>query len=169
MKEYFTSSAELQTGEIADDFTYYFALSEQVPSSVGLGVLVNTDQRVLASGGYILQIMPNIKEETIEHLETIIKGLPPVSKMIADGLTPEDILHKLADGTETLLSKYPISYECHCSKEGFTRSLSALDDQTLDELIHEDGQAEIECHFCHTKYVFSKEELSQIKKDRKSS
>jgi molecular chaperone Hsp33 len=167
MKDYFTSSSELQTGEIGDDFTYYFALSEQTLSSVGVGVLVDTDQSVLASGGYILQLMPDVSEKTIEKIEDIIAHIPPMTKLIQEGKTPEDILHILADGTEVILDKHPVSYTCHCSKKRFEKSLSALDDDTLHQLIHEDGQAEIECHFCHKKYLFSKEELEQIRLNRK--
>ncbi|MBU1093910.1 MAG: Hsp33 family molecular chaperone HslO [Firmicutes bacterium] len=164
MKEYFTSSSELQTGEIGDDFTYYFTKSEQTPSSVGVGVLVNVDYSVLASGGYILQLMPNVTEETISSLEGIISALPPMSSLIKDGKTPEEILTLLAQGTEEILKKTDISYTCHCTKYGFSKSLSALDDETMNTLIHEDGQAEIECHFCHKKYLFSKYELLDIKK-----
>jgi len=167
MKDYFTSSSELQTGEIGDDFTYYFALSEQVPSSVGVGVLVDIDQHVLAAGGYILQLMPNVKEETIEKIESIVQGIAPMSTLIQEGKSPEDILSILANGTEQILEKHPISYRCHCTKDGFARSLSALDDQTLHDLIHEDGEAEIECHFCRKKYLFHKEELEHIRASRK--
>lgn len=167
MKDYFTSSSELQTGEIGDDFTYYFALSEQVPSSVGVGVLVDIDQTVLASGGYILQVMPECQEETLVFLESLIPKLPPMSTLIQEGKTPEEILNLLANGTEQILSKHEISYTCHCSKDGFARSLSALDDPTLDSLIHEDGKAEIECHFCKKQYVFDKKELEEIKITRK--
>ena len=105
MKEYFTSSSELQTGEIADDFTYYFALSEQIPSSVGLGVLVNTDQSVLASGGYILQLMPDASEEVITRLESVISNIKPISTLIHEGKTPEDIISILSDGTSQILDK----------------------------------------------------------------
>ncbi len=167
MKDYFTSSSELQTGEIGDDFTYYFALSEQIPSSVGVGVLVDIDQTVLASGGYILQVMPECQEETLVFLESLIPKLPPMSTLIQEGKTPEEILNLLANGTEQILSKHEISYTCHCSKDGFARSLSALDDPTLDSLIHEDGKAEIECHFCKKQYVFDKKELEEIKITRK--
>jgi molecular chaperone Hsp33 len=167
MKDFFTSSSELQTGEIGDDFTYYFAKSEQTPSSVGVGVLVNTDQRVKASGGYILQVLPNASEETIEQLEGIIGHLPAISTLIDHGQTPEDILSILSSGTEEILKIQPIFYKCHCSKEGFKKSLSTLDDQTLHSIIHEDGQAEIECHFCKKKYLFSKEELIDIRKNKK--
>ncbi|MDY0294884.1 MAG: Hsp33 family molecular chaperone HslO [Acholeplasmataceae bacterium] len=167
MKDYFTSSSELQSGEIGDDFTYYFVLSEQVPSSVGVGVLVDTDQHVLSAGGYILQLMPEVKEETIQTIENIIATIKPMSTLIQEGKAPEDILNLLASGTEQILEKHPISYSCHCSKDGFARSLSALDEKTLHELIHEDGQAEIECHFCHKKYLFSKSELETIQQSRK--
>lgn len=167
MKDYFTSSSELQTGEIGDDLTYYFVISEQTPASVGVGVLVDIDQSVLASGGYILQVMPACTEETITKVEALISKLPPVSSLIQSGKTPEDILTLLASGTEQILTKKDISYTCHCSKSGFARSLSALDEETLHSLIHEDGQAEIECHFCKTKYIFSKEELIDINIKRK--
>ena len=167
MKEYFTSSAQLQTSEIADDFTYYFALSEQVPSSVGLGVLVNVDQSVLASGGYILQLMPQVSEETVSHLERVIQNLPPITTLIHDGKTPEEILNLLSDGTHQILDKKPLSYTCHCSKEGFSKSLAALDQETMNDLIYEDEGAEIICHFCHKKYHFTKSELEDINNQRK--
>ena len=166
MKNFFTSSSELQTGEIGDDFTYYFAKSEQTPSSVGVGVLVNVDQKVKASGGYILQVLPNASEETISHLEEIIAHLPAISTLLDKGNTPEQILSILSSGTEHILTKQPISYQCHCSKEGFAKSLSTLADQTLHSIIHEDGQAEIECHFCKKKYNFSKEELIVIRENK---
>lgn len=168
MKDYFTSSSELQTGEIGDDFTYYFALSEQTPSSVGVGVLVNPDQTILASGGYILQLMPNTTDDVITKIEQIISTIPPMSTLIHEGKTPHDILHILASGTEQILKEQPISYTCRCSKEGFARSLSALDENTLHELIHEDEKAEIECHFCKKTYIFSKDELEDIRLKRKT-
>jgi molecular chaperone Hsp33 len=163
MKDYFTSSSELQTGEIGDDFTYYFAVSEQTPSSVGLGVLVDTNQSVLASGGYILQVMPDASEETISYLESLIQSLSPVTQMIHEGKKPEDILSILANNTEQILSKHEIRYACHCSKDGFAKSLSALDHDTLHDLIHHDQKAEIKCHFCGKEYHFSKDELQAIK------
>ncbi|HHT98721.1 MAG TPA: Hsp33 family molecular chaperone HslO [Acholeplasma sp.] len=162
MKNLFTSSSELQTGEIAEDFTYYFALSEQTPSSVGLGVLVDTDQSVLASGGYILQLMPGCPEKTIETIENIIKDIKPVSTMLNENMTPEDILHLLSNGTEQILDKREIKYYCNSSKEKFRTSLKSLDKETLQEIIDEDGKAEIICNFCNKKYVFDKEELLEI-------
>lgn len=167
MKDYFTSSSDLQTGEIADDFTYYFAVSEQTPSSVGLGVLVDTDQKVLAAGGYILQLMPYATEETIKKIESIVKNISSVTDMIQQGLMPEDIVNLLSDGSYTVLVKKPLSYHCPCNKDGFIRSLSALDEETLDLLINEDEKADIQCHFCHKTYHFNKEDLLKIKEDRK--
>ncbi len=168
MREYFTSSSELQTGEIGDDFTYYFTLSDQISSSVGVGVLVNTNQHVLAAGGYILQLMPNCTEKTIANLEKIIAELPPVSSLIEHGKTPEDIIHRLANGTEEILFKKDLAYFCNCSKERFARSLAALDEMTLDELIEQDEKAEVECHFCHKKYHYNKNDLLAIKQSRKA-
>ncbi|MCD4827768.1 MAG: Hsp33 family molecular chaperone HslO [Acholeplasmataceae bacterium] len=167
MKEFFTSSAQIQTGEIADDFTYYFVVSEQVPSSVGLGVLVNTDQSVLASGGYILQLMPDASEEVIAHLESVIANLKPISTLIHEGRTPEEIITLLSDGTEQILEKKDLNYVCNCSKEGFAKSLCSLDEQTMRELIDEDEGAEIVCHFCNKKYHFSKAELEDLNTKRK--
>ncbi|MBE0700718.1 MAG: Hsp33 family molecular chaperone HslO [Acholeplasmataceae bacterium] len=169
MKEFFTSSSEIQTGEIGDDFTYYFTVSEQTPASVGLGVLVNTDYSVIASGGYILQLMPDASEETIQKIEDVIKHIPPVSTLIHEEKTPENILSLLANNTEKILSRKEIKYACHCSKTGFAKSLSALNNETLNTLIDEDGQAEIECHFCKKKYHFSKDELIIIKQRHKKS
>jgi len=167
MKDFFTSSSILQTGEIGDDFTYYFTMSEQTPSAVGVGVLVDVDQSVLASGGFIIQVMPNASIETIEIIENIIENMPAVSKLIHDYKTPEAILSILASNTEEILEKKTIRYHCPCTKQGFEKSLIALDEKTLQEIIHEDHQAEIECHFCKRKYHFSKDDLENIQKERK--
>lgn len=166
MKDYFTSSSELQTGEIADDFTYYFTVSEQIPSAVGLGVLVGLDTSVIASGGFIIQVMPNADTETISKIEDVLRNIKPVSTMIHEKMTPYDILNLLASNTEEILSVKEIKYDCPCSKEKFEKSLIALDEKTLNEMIEEDGHAEIECHFCRKKYLFEKEELIQIKYKR---
>jgi molecular chaperone Hsp33 len=167
MKDFFTSSSELQTGEIADDFTYYFAMSEQTPSSVGLGVLVDKDQSVLAAGGYILQLMPDASSETISKIESIVNSIDSVTEMFQNNKTPEDIIDLLSDGNYTVLDKKPLKYYCPCSKESFVKSLSALDDDTLDLLIYEDQHAEIECHFCRKVYDYSQDELKAIKLNRK--
>ena len=144
MKNNFTSSTVLQSGEIADDFTFYFASSEQVPSSVGLGVLVNRDQSILASGGYILQLMPGVSEETISTIEKIIKNIKPMSTLINEGKTPEDITAILSNGAYEQLSKHELKYHCPCSKDGFARSLSVLETKDLDEMIKDgNGKAEL--------------------------
>ncbi len=167
MREYFTSSSQLQSGEIGDDFTYYFTLSDQIPSSVGVGVLVAVDQHVIAAGGYILQLMPHCPEDIIKKVEKTIADLPPISSLIAHGEKPEDIIHRLADGTEEILSKKAIAYVCHCSKDRFARSLATLDEKSLNDMIEEDGQAEVECHFCHNKYHYDRADLMAIKTSRK--
>ncbi len=166
MRDFFTSSSELQTGEIGDDFTYYFTMSEQVPSAVGLGVLVDRDQSVLASGGFIVQVMPNASKETLDTMEAILSEIPPISKLLNEKTTPEGILSLLASNTEEILEKRPIRYYCPCSKEKFEKSLIALDEKTLDELIHDDQKADIECHFCKKTYHFNQDDLRHIKKNR---
>ena len=167
MKDFFTSSSELQTGEIAEDFTYYFAISEQVPTSIGLGVLINTDQSVLASGGYLLQLMPGASDAVISKIESVIANIKPISTLINEGKTPEDIINLLSDGTYKILEKKDINYVCHCSKEGFSKSLCSLDAETMKDLIEEDEGAEIICHFCHEKYHFTKTELEALDISRK--
>lgn len=163
VRDVFTSSAELQTGEIADDFTYYFAKSEQIPSSVGLGVLVNEYNEVFASGGFILQVMPGVKEETIAKIETNIKSMRPISELINDGYKPEDIINLITQGDHQFVEEMPLRYQCDCSKDRFVNGLSTLDEKEIDSLIVENEEIEIVCEFCKTKYTFSVEELKNIK------
>lgn len=162
MKNYFTSSSEIISGEIAEDFTYYFAKSEQTPSSVAAGVLVNPNKSILASGGFIIQALPNCKEDVLTSLEGILSTLPPISTMISENKTPEEILSILSNGTEEILSKRELSYKCNCSRNRFKKALATLDKKTLDEIIKEDHQAEIICNFCHKKYIFDENELKEI-------
>lgn len=162
VRDVFTSSAELQTGEIADDFTYYFAKSEQIPSSVGLGVLVNEDNEVFASGGFILQAMPGIKEETIVKIEEQISKLKPVSELIEQGNKPEDIIKLITLGDHEFVEEMPLYYECDCSKERFYNGLATLDKKELKSLIDENQPIEIICEFCKTKYTFSNDEINEI-------
>ena len=162
MQNYFTSSSEIVSGEIAEDFTYYFTASEQTPSSVAAGVLVNPDMSILASGGFIIQVMPGCTDEIITLVENILKDFPPISSLINDGLTCERILSKLANNTENILSKKPIRYFCGCSKNKFKKALSTLDEKALQEIIDEDRQAEIICNFCHKKYTFDENDLNNI-------
>ena len=162
MKDYYTSSSALQTGEIADDFTYYFTTSEQTNSSVGLGVLVNPDQSIQTSGGYILQLMPGVTEETITEIENIISNLEPITTLYESGETPETLLDRLSNHTGVILEKKPISYTCPCSYEGFLTSLSSLSKESLIPLVEEDHGAHIKCHFCKKEYDITEDDIRFI-------
>ena len=163
----FTSTAELQTGEIAEDFTYYYALSEQIPSSVGLGVLVDTDNSCIAAGGFLLQLMPGYKKETVDKIEEILQSFGAISEMIQKGRTHEDIIKELSNNNYEILETRDISYKCDCSKERFAKGIKSLDIDTIDSLI-EDGHASVSCHFCQSKYEFSKQDLEEIKNQKTS-
>lgn len=164
MKDYFTGQVPIVSGEIGEDFTYYFAVSEQIPSSVGVGVLVNTDNTILAAGGFIIQLMPGVDDETISTIEKRLEEMPPISKLIEQGLTPEELLEKiLGENQVKVLEKMEISFQCNCSKERFAKAMIGLGKKEIQAMIDEDGQAEVQCHFCNEKYVFQKEELEKLK------
>lgn len=164
MRDMFSGQTPIVSGEIAEDFTYYFATSEQVPSSVGLGVLVNSDNTVLAAGGFILQLMPGCEDETITAIEQHLATIEPVSKMIEKGYTPEQILEAVLgeEGQVEVLSKMPVQFQCQCSKERFGAAIIGLGVGEIQQMIDEDGQAEAHCHFCEEKYMFSKQELEGL-------
>lgn len=168
MRDYFTGQVPLVSGELGDDFTYYFVTSEQVPSSVGVGVLVNPDNSIKAAGGFIIQLMPGTSDETITYIENRLKEIPPVSKQIDKGLSPEELLEELL-GKENVkfLETMPVSFECNCSKERFHTALVSLGSKEIREMIEEDGQAEAHCHFCNEKYIFTEAELEEIEKEAK--
>lgn len=160
LRDMFSGQTPIVSGEIAEDFTYYFATSEQVPSSVGLGVLVNPDNTILAAGGFIIQLMPGCDEETIEAIEKRLSSIEPVSKMIEKGYTPEQILDTvLGEGNVQILSTMPVQFQCQCSKERFGAAIIGLGVGEIQEMIEEDGQAEAQCHFCLETYHFDKNEL----------
>lgn len=165
MREKFSGQVPLISGELGEDFTYYFVTSEQVPSSVGVGVLVNPDHSILASGGFIIQMMPGATEQTITDVENRLKTIKPISTLIKEGLTPEEILATLL-GKENvqILETVPVQFECTCSKERFGNALISLGVEELQEMIDEEGQAEAQCHFCNEKYTYSKAELEEFKK-----
>lgn len=162
LKNNFTSSVELVTGEIGEDFAHYFVTSEQTPSAVSLGVLVETDLSVRSSGGFIVQLLPGASEDVINNLERNINDAGPISRWFDEGKTIEELLTKISGGTEKILDKKTLEYKCKCSKDGFAKSLSALDSNTIDELIADNG-IEVVCHFCKTKYHYTKDELINIK------
>lgn len=162
VKDMFTSSAEIQTGEIAEDLAYYFTMSEQIPSAVGLGVLVNDDNTILAAGGFILQVMPGCKEETLDQIDNVLKTIKPVSEMIQSGYTPEDIIKEIAGEDFQLLENKDLNYACNCSKERFERGLLSLGAEELTSLKEEEDDVEIICQFCAEKYIFDNDELDKL-------
>lgn len=166
MKQMFTSSTELVSGEIAEDFASFFVKSEQTPSAVSLGVLVDVDGSIRTSGGFIIQVMPGASEETITTLENTINYIGPVSRWFDEGKSLEDLLSALSNNTAKVLAQKDLRYHCPCSKDNFAKSLSALDNNTMDELIADEG-IEVVCHFCNKKYLFSKEDLLKIKNEQK--
>lgn len=163
MRDFFTGQSPIVSGEIAEDLTYYFAVSEQVPSSVGLGVLVDTDNSVLAAGGFIVQVMPNAEDEAISKLENRLASIEPVSSMIQRGLSPEAILNEIfGEENVEILEKIPVKFECNCSKERFADGIIGLGKDEIRKMIDEDGAAETQCHFCLETYHYSKEELEAM-------
>lgn len=163
LKDNFVGSTEIVSGELGEDFSYYFYASEQVPSIVALGVLVNPDNTIQTAGGFIIQVLPSASEETINWLNDRAKEMTPVSKLLAKGMTPNQIIDK-AIGEENWrqLSEMPVSFECSCSKERFINAISALDPKEIMTMIQEDGGAEADCHFCRNKEWITKEELQTL-------
>ncbi|WP_313237568.1 Hsp33 family molecular chaperone HslO [Sporosarcina ureae] len=163
LKDYFTGQVPIISGEIAEDFTHYMVVSEQVPSAVALGVLVDPDNTVKASGGFILQVMPGATEETIELLEGRIANMTAISTMIDNGLTPEGILTEvLGQENVEFLSKVDVKFDCECSKERFSEAIKGLGAVEIQAMIDEDHGAEAQCHFCLEKYEFSEQELQKL-------
>lgn len=168
LKEPYIGQSKLVSGEIAEDLTNYFATSDQQPSAVALGVLVERDLSVRASGGYILQVLPNISEEALTKLENILQRVEPVSHLIDKGYTPEDILEKVFSEFEMeVKEKLDINLECDCSKNRIEEALISLGEQELNNIIEEDGKAEVSCHFCNTKYQFDREDILEILEEAK--
>jgi len=162
IRDVFTSSSEIQTGEIAEDLTYYFAKSEQIPSSVGLGVLVNENNEVFASGGFILQVMPGVKSDTISIIEENIHMMKPISELINEGKSPEDIIQEITKGNHQLVEEMPLYYQCDCNKERFIGGLSTLGIDELNSLIEDDEPIEVTCDFCKTQYHFSNDDIIKL-------
>lgn len=163
MKEPFVGQVPLVSGELGEDFTYYMANSEQVPSAIGLSVLVNPDETVKAAGGFMIQVLPEAEAETIAKIEETINDLPLVSHLMDKGETTEKILERLvSDGTARIVDTMPVSFTCDCSKERFKNALVTLGENELQQMIDEDHGAEAVCHFCRSEYHFSEEELKEL-------
>ncbi|MCL2285437.1 MAG: Hsp33 family molecular chaperone HslO [Firmicutes bacterium] len=163
LKEPVSGQVELVSGEIAEDLTYYFAASEQTPSSVALGVLVDVDYSVKQAGGYIIQLMPDAKEEIISHLETILPTLSPVTALLEEGKSVEDILHMIFAqyGLQVLETIHP-KISCNCSREKTEKALISLGPDELRNILKEDKGANLHCHFCNTDYAYGEEEIKSL-------
>ncbi|ATW28520.1 Hsp33 family molecular chaperone HslO [Candidatus Formimonas warabiya] len=163
LKEPYSGSVPLVSGEIGEDLTRYFAESEQTPSAVALGVLVETDHSVKAAGGYIVQIMPGATEEEICQLEKNIGQVPPVSQMIDEGMIPEQIAERVLQGMGVqVLEKHPVAFKCRCSRERLAHILKGIGKEELKTILAEQGQAELLCHFCGERYRFGADDLKMM-------
>ena len=163
LKEPFVSTVPLISGEIGDDFAYYFAESEQVASSVSVGVLVGLNGECLAAGGFIIQVMPGCTEETIVKLEESLQNVPPVSEMVQKGLNGRDIIKTiLGDEEFKILKTMPVKFACSCTKERFTNGIKSLGYATVKKIYDEDHGLTATCQYCHQAYVYTDEELKEI-------
>ncbi|AFQ09415.1 TPA: redox-regulated molecular chaperone HslO [Bacillus pacificus] len=163
MREPFIGQSPIVSGELGEDFTYYFAVSEQTPSSVGVGVLVNGDDSILAAGGFILQIMPGAQEETISFIEERLQKIPPVSTLIEQGLSPEELLYAvLGEDKVKVLEAMDVQFNCTCSRERIESVLISLGKTELEQVREEEEETEVHCHFCNERYKFSKEDITNL-------
>lgn len=163
LKDPYVGQIELQTGEIADDLTYYFAVSEQTPSIVGLGVLMEKNNTVKQAGGFIIQLMPDATEEVICYLESKLGELKSVTSMLDEGKTPEQILESILGelGLE-IMEQTATGFYCNCSKERVAKALISLGKEELEKMIADGKEVELNCHFCNSHYIFEVEELKEL-------
>ncbi len=160
LKDPYVGTIELRSSEVAEDLTYYYAVSEQIPSTIGLGVLVAGDESVLQAGGFCIQLLPFASEECIEQLEKNVKQAPSVTQMLRDGLTPEDMLTRLVEGfTIENVETIPASFSCNCSRERVEHALALIDKKELAQIIADGKEEEVKCRFCNRAYRFSPEEM----------
>ena len=163
LKEPYSGQVMLQTCEIAEDLTYYFATSEQVPSAVGLGVLMNKNNTVRQAGGFIVQLMPFAEEEVISRLEQNVQKINSVTNLLEEGHTPESLLERVLEGFDVQINeKTDTRFHCNCSKERVAKALISIGRKELNEMIQEGKPIEMNCHFCNTNYNFTVEELKEI-------
>lgn len=167
LKEPYTGEVPIVSGEIAEDFTYYLAKSEQIPSAVGLSVFVEPNNSIGAAGGFMMQALPGADDALLEKVEKRIKALPNLSTMFLDGTTPEDLAKKILGDDCKVLDKQEVSFACDCSKEKYSEILATIKPDQLKEMIEKDHGAELTCRFCGKKYHFSEDELKDIQKQAK--
>ena len=163
LKEPYVGQTTLQTGEIGDDLTYYFAASEQVPSSVGLGVLMEKNNTVRCAGGFIVQLMPFASEEVISRLEKNLSNITSVTALLDQGMTPEEMLGRVLDGfAPEVTDKTECGFFCNCSKKRVEKALISIGKKELEEMIRDGKPIEVNCHFCNKNYAFEVEELKEL-------
>lgn len=163
LKEPYIGQTMLQTGEIAEDLTYYFATSEQTPSAVGLGVLMERNNTVKQAGGFIVQLMPFAEEEVIEQLEENLKNVTSVTAMLDEGKTPEEMLGVILEGLDCeILESVPTAFRCNCGKGKIEKVLISLGREEIQDMIEDGQEIEVNCHFCGQKYKFSVDELKKL-------
>lgn len=165
LKEPYSSQVPLGTSEVAEDLTYYFATSEQVPSSVGLGVLMEKDNTVKQAGGFIIQLMPFTDDEVINKLEENLKKVTSVTSLLEEGHTPESLLKLILDGFDVeIMETVPTQFHCNCSKERVEKALISVGKKEIKEMIDDGKEIELNCHFCNKNYIFTVDELKSILK-----
>lgn len=165
LKEPYVGQTILYTSEIAEDLTYYFANSEQIPSSVGLGVLMNKDNTVRCAGGFIVQVMPFVSDEVVKKLEENIAKISSVTSMLDNGHTPEQMLEQVLEGLDVeYTDTIPTRFYCNCSHDRIEKAIISIGKKDIQEMINDGEEVEVKCHFCNTAYKFSVEELKDILK-----
>ena len=168
LKEPYVGQVPLVNGEVAEDLTQYYATSEQLPTAVALGVLVDVDYTIKAAGGFILQVLPGAYDEDIDNVEKTIQSISSVTEMLSNGKKPEDIVEQLLSDYEIeYFDNVPTKYECDCSRDRTDRALISLGKDELTKIIEEDGKAEITCHFCDNVYKYTKEDLESLYENAK--
>ncbi len=163
LKEPYVGKAELVSGEIAEDIAYYYVVSEQQPSVISLGVLVDTDETIISAGGIFLQPLPGCKEDTITYIESILEDVAAFNKILVEGKEPEDVIMELLKPLNPqILSVIEPAFRCDCSKERIESVIISMGAAEINSLIEDDEEAEVVCHFCNTKYKLNKEELIKL-------
>lgn len=163
LKEPFIGTTEIVSGEVAEDITNYYAVSEQTPTVCSLGVLINPDLTVKCSGGFLIQLLPGCPDEIIDTIEKNISDIPPISSMIDSGMTPDEIAIKAMGGLDIQkLDEQMFEYKCNCSREKAQRALMSAGLETLEEMANDSKPATVECHFCEKDYKFSQDEIKKI-------
>lgn len=166
LKEPFIGYSPIINGELALDFAYYYSVSEQIPTAISLGVLVDTEGRAVVSGGFMIQLLPNTPDDIINEIENKVNSLPPISEMLSSGFTPIDIINNLANDAE-VLERINVEFKCNCSREKFARGILSLGSKEILDMINEDGKADTTCHFCGNEYHFCKEDLTSLYEEAK--